>query len=311
MAAGAMDLGSPGGGMGMGGAFHLPPMRHSRSGPARASDELGYGPADGIYRPLSRVDGPPSRLPRPPVLGGVRPQLPPMPAYNYHYGADMGGGGGMAGGRGGGRGVGLGGGGGGGAHGHQHSYGPPPKSRYQSFFNLDHDSSAPPPSYNNGNARAGGARSAHNAPQPVQAQGPALAFGKRGAAPGMRPPPSPAILRGDHLPSPVKKSRAQEQPKGRAAKGSAVGAGPGHMPTVQEAPSRKPRLQGLGSKIGAGSAGGAVSGGGAAAQAVPAPASASPGPQASAAARPASQGAEPAPALVSPAKGSRACTPCL
>ncbi|GLI69658.1 hypothetical protein VaNZ11_014333 [Volvox africanus] len=86
----------------------------------------------------------------------------------------------------------------------------PPKSRYNSFFGLEQGPPASP-----GNVRGGGGGIGL----------PSLGPRKQ---PPLKPPPSPGILRGDHLPSPVKQTRGpqQSQPGGaRARSGRPLGGG--------------------------------------------------------------------------------------
>ncbi|GIL47826.1 hypothetical protein Vafri_3977 [Volvox africanus] len=86
----------------------------------------------------------------------------------------------------------------------------PPKSRYNSFFGLEQGPPASP-----GNVRGGGGGVGL----------PSLGPRKQ---PSLKPPPSPGILRGDHLPSPVKQTRGPQQSQpggGRARSGRPLGAG--------------------------------------------------------------------------------------
>ncbi|GIM16062.1 hypothetical protein Vretimale_18720 [Volvox reticuliferus] len=90
----------------------------------------------------------------------------------------------------------------------------PPKSRYNSFFGLEQ---GPPASAGHIRGGGGGGGGGFGLPS----------LGPR-KPPPLKPPPSPAILRGDHLPSPVKQTRGpqQSQPGGaRARSGRPLGGG--------------------------------------------------------------------------------------
>jgi hypothetical protein len=154
---------------GMGAASHIwgrdTPVGHrsrSAGAPYTSSSSQEYLGPPGLYRPLSRVHGPPSQIPQAPYLG---------PGYP---------GGGQF------------------------------QSKYRRAYDhpgLDGMDVLPYPQY------AAPAAGGHGAPQQVGAQQqqppPAVAFGRRAHRAAGRPPPSPAILRGDHLPSPTRKVRGE------------------------------------------------------------------------------------------------------
>ncbi len=168
------------------------PDAHAPMGPAHAPGGPMYGrkgsAVPGLYRPVSRVVGPPSQIPRPP---GQRQ------AWGAPAGASRGGAGAVQGRQG--------------------------ASRYNSFFGLNDEGYgggglAVPQQRQQG---AGGGRMQSilegAGAGPAGGRAPAVAFGRRAVA---RPPPSPAILRGDHLPSPDRKMRVPQSaaPLGKAAR---------------------------------------------------------------------------------------------